>query len=80
MLAETPSSRILAMRRGENEGMLSLKITVPEEDAYAILDRLFVYSDRPSSRQVRLAVHDAYKRLLGPSDGDGNAAFIQTGG
>ncbi|MFC1564356.1 Tex family protein [candidate division KSB1 bacterium] len=59
-----PSHRILAMRRGENEGFLHLGITPPEDDAIEILERMFVKAENLSSEQVREAVHDSYKRLL----------------
>ncbi|MBA4394540.1 MAG: RNA-binding transcriptional accessory protein, partial [Desulfobacca sp.] len=62
-----PSHRILAIRRGEKEGFLLMRVLPPEEEALHILDALFVKSDGPASEQVRLAVHDSYKRLLSPS-------------
>jgi len=62
-----PSHRVLAMRRGEKEGFLRMRVTVPEPDALAILEQLFVKGDGPSSRQVKEAVADGYKRLLSPS-------------
>ncbi len=62
-----PSHRILAMRRGEKELILSLDVCPPEEDSMAILERLFVKSNNNSSDQVRLAITDCYKRLLKPS-------------
>jgi len=62
-----PSHRILAMRRGENESILKLE-AVPEEDgAIAILEKHFIQGNTAASKQVELAVHDSYKRLLGPS-------------
>ena len=66
-IGEAPSHRILAMRRGEKELVLSLRIRVPEEDAFSILDRLFVKGEGAASEQVEAAVHDAHKRLLAPS-------------
>ena len=63
-VSTAPSHRILAMRRGEKEGFLSLRVTPPEEDAFAILESLFVKGEGSSSRQVKMAVHDCYKRLL----------------
>jgi uncharacterized protein len=60
-----PSHRILAIRRGEAEEVLSYSIQPPEPDAIAILDGLFVRGMSGSSEQVRLAVRDSYKRLLG---------------
>ncbi|TVM04013.1 MAG: RNA-binding transcriptional accessory protein [Candidatus Brocadia sp. WS118] len=63
-VSTAPSHRILAMRRGEKEGFLSLRIAPAEEDAIAILESLFVKGDGESSLQVRMATHDSYKRLL----------------
>jgi uncharacterized protein len=62
-----PSHRILAMRRGENEDFLTLRVLPPEDEALEILDGLFVKGEGPASQQVRLSVHDSYKRLLAPS-------------
>ncbi|MDR4505778.1 MAG: RNA-binding transcriptional accessory protein [Candidatus Scalindua sp.] len=62
-----PSHRILAMRRGEKEGFLILRVTPPEEDAISILESLFVKGEGVASGQVKLSVHDSYKRLLSPS-------------
>jgi len=62
-----PSHRVLAMRRGEKEGFLTLRIAPAEEEAIGILRRLFVTSGSAASEQVQLAVEDSYKRLLGPS-------------
>jgi uncharacterized protein len=66
-LKDTPSHRILAVRRGEKEEFLTVCIAPPEEDAVSILESLFVQGDSAPSRQVREAVHDSYRRLLGPS-------------
>jgi len=62
-----PSHRILAMRRGENEDFLILRVIPPEDEALEILDGLFVKGEGPASQQVRMSVHDSYKRLLSPS-------------
>ncbi len=62
-----PSHRVLAMRRGEKEGFLSLRIAPAEEEAIRILQRVFVKSNSAASEQVQLAVEDSYKRLLGPA-------------
>lgn len=67
-LAKIPSHRLLAIRRGETEGCLSLRITPPEDEALGSLESLFVQaSNRPAGQQVRTAVHDSYHRLLGPA-------------
>jgi protein Tex len=65
--AKAPSHRILAMRRGEAEGVLSLRLAPPEEEALALLAGQFVKNASPAGLQVRLAAEDGYKRLLGPS-------------
>ena len=62
-----PSHRVLAMRRGENEGILRLKIAPDEAAAVAILNDIFVIDQNAASLQVREAVEDAYKRLMAPS-------------
>jgi protein Tex len=62
-----PSHRVLAMRRGEKEGMLSLSLVAPEEEAISVLSELFVRGNSPASVQVRQALVDGYERLLFPS-------------
>ncbi len=66
-VATAPSHRILAMRRGEKEEILSLSIAPAPEPAIAILEDLFVKGGNAAAEQVRLAAHDAYKRLLSRS-------------
>ena len=66
-VVKAPSHRILAMRRGANEGFLRLQITAPEEQALQILERLFIKGHSACSAQVKEAVTDGYKRLLSPS-------------
>lgn len=65
---KAPSHRILAMFRGEEEGMLRVKIAPSNEnEAIESLERQFVRGNFESCRQVSLAVTDSYKRLLSPS-------------
>ncbi len=66
-LAKVPSHRLLAMRRGEAEGFLSLDIKPEEEDAIEIINRIHLKGNTSSSNQVAMAIKDAYKRLLKPS-------------
>ncbi len=66
-LAKVPSHRLLAMRRGEAEGFLILRITVPEETAVGLVTSRFVKGSTALSAQVKLACEDGYKRLLSPS-------------
>lgn len=65
---KAPSHRILAMFRGEEEGVLRVHVQ-PDDDqpAYDALERQFVSGRYDSSEQVRLAVRDSYKRLIAPS-------------
>ncbi len=63
-VSKAPSHRILAMRRGEKEGFLTLRTAPPEDEALTMLDSLFVRGEGAASGQVRMAVHDSYKRLL----------------
>ncbi len=62
-----PSHRVLAMRRGEKEGFLLLRVTAPEEKAMDILRRMFVKNDSSAGRLAEAACADGYKRLLSPS-------------
>ncbi len=64
---QEPAHRVLAMRRGEREEVLTLITQPPEEEALAILEGLFVRGSGADSAQVRLAVGDSYKRLLSRS-------------
>ncbi len=66
-LVRCPSHRILAMRRGEDEGVLKISIEPPAERALDILERMFVKGNNASSKQVEEAVNDSYSRLLRPS-------------
>ena len=60
--------RLLAMRRGEAEGVLRVSISpADEEDAAARLARPYVKRGTPAAPIVEAAVRDAYKRLLKPS-------------
>lgn len=60
-----PSHRVLAIRRGEAEGMLIMRIVPEESGALEILRRMFVKSpSSPCGKQVEAAVEDSYKRLL----------------
>ena len=63
-LAKCPSHRLLAMRRGEAEGPLLMRITVDEARATGIVKSLFVKGAGPAAQQVALACEDGYKRLL----------------
>ncbi|MCB9315026.1 MAG: RNA-binding transcriptional accessory protein [Lewinellaceae bacterium] len=65
-LSACPSHRLLAMRRGEDEGFLRVNIAPEEEWAVSDLDKMYVRGYGEAAEQVRLAVKDGYKRLLQP--------------
>jgi len=67
-VASIPSHRMLAIRRGEAEGVLRVRVAPPEGEALSAVESLTVRAPgRPAAEQVRLAAHDSYKRLLGPA-------------
>jgi uncharacterized protein len=59
-----PSHRVLAMRRGEQEGFLTFRVSVPEAAALSLLNRLFLKGSGPASAQVTMAIQDSFTRLL----------------
>ena len=66
-LKRCTSHRLLAIRRGETEGLLKVSISPDDEECAERLERNYVRGNNECSRQVQEAVHDAYKRLLKPS-------------
>ena len=63
-IAEIPSHRYLAICRGQKEGVLWRKFVVDPEPVLARIEEIV---GRGGSEQLRLAIADAYKRLLAPS-------------
>ena len=66
-LRKCPSHRLLAMRRGEEEGFLRLSIEPDEEKALDILIKIFIRGVGNSSTIVAEAIKDSWKRLLASS-------------
>ena len=67
-LKKCTSHRLLAIRRGEAEGILKVSITPDDETACTErLERQYVHGNGECSAQVAEAVNDAYKRLLKPA-------------
>ncbi|MFH1952898.1 MAG: Tex family protein [Pseudomonadota bacterium] len=66
-ISEAPSHRILAMRRGEKEGFIDLRIRPLQDEALVLLEAMFVKGEGAASQQVKDAVHDCYRRLLSVS-------------
>ena len=67
LLKRCPSHRMLAIRRGEAEGILRVGLEVEEKQVLENLERIFVKKDNESAMQVRMAVKDSFRRLLFPS-------------
>ena len=66
-LKRSSSHRILAIRRGEAEGLLKVGISPEDDECIERLERIFVRSNNECGKQVSEAVRDSYKRLLKPS-------------
>ncbi|MDX2248512.1 MAG: Tex family protein [Bacteroidia bacterium] len=66
-ISKIPSHRLLAIRRGEKELMLTLSIRPEEEEAFLVLEKQFVKGRGSCAEQVKTAVQDSYKRLMAPS-------------
>ncbi len=66
-LKRCSSHRLLAMRRGESEGILRLALTIDDDEATSRLQRKYVRGNGACQHLVAEAVEDGYKRLLKPS-------------
>lgn len=66
-LNKCPSHRLLAIRRGEEEGILRVSIAPDEEEVLYRLGRYYLEGNGPATNQVNEAIQDSYKRLLSPS-------------
>ncbi|MEQ9402913.1 MAG: Tex family protein [Cyclobacteriaceae bacterium] len=63
-LDKVPSHRLLAIRRGEKEGFLSMDIAPEEEEAIDLIERQFLKGRNQAGEQVQIAIKDCYKRLM----------------
>lgn len=66
-LSKCPSHRLLAMRRGEEEGFLRVSIQPDPEEVLYQMERLLLKADNKATDQLIEAMEDSYKRLLEPS-------------
>jgi uncharacterized protein len=66
-VSKIPSHRMLAVMRGFMEGVLRMVIAPVEEDALAMIEKMFVKGSSESTAHVKKAIKDAYRRLLQPS-------------
>ncbi|MBC8112728.1 MAG: RNA-binding transcriptional accessory protein [Verrucomicrobia bacterium] len=62
-----PSHRMLALRRGENEGFLMLDILPDETDAIQLIESQLAIKQNEAGKQIKTATSDSYKRLMKPS-------------
>ncbi|MEW4923149.1 Tex family protein [Algibacter sp. 2305UL17-15] len=66
-LGRIPSHRLLAILRAEKEGFIRLKIEIDNERALENIERRIIKSNNASAEEIKVAIKDAYKRLLFPS-------------
>lgn len=69
-LTKAPSHRLLAMLRAENEGFIKLKIEVDNDEVLDFMEQSVIKNNRDTAIQLKLAIADSYKRLLGPAIGN----------
>ena len=63
-LNQCPSHRLMAIRRGEKEGFLSMDISIEPLKAIEELERIFIKTANAAASEVKKAIEDSYKRLL----------------
>lgn len=66
-LADCPSHRILAIRRGEKEGYLMMDISIEKAGTVEDLERIFIKKHNSTTPEIKKAIEDSYDRLLKPS-------------
>ncbi|MCK7589675.1 RNA-binding transcriptional accessory protein [Subsaxibacter sp. CAU 1640] len=66
-LGRIPSHRLLAILRAESEGFIKTKISIDDDRAISRIEDKTIRSNNACAEQIRLAIQDAYKRLLLPS-------------
>ncbi|GHC43259.1 Tex family protein [Ulvibacter litoralis] len=66
-LSRIPSHRLLAILRATSEGFIRLKIEIDDEKALSNIENRIIRSQNECATQIRLAIEDAYKRLLFPA-------------
>lgn len=66
-LNRCPSHRFLAILRAEKEGFIRVKIEIDNEKAIDKIEQRIIRIPTNCSKQIQLAIHDAYKRLLFPA-------------
>ncbi|MBA2746542.1 MAG: RNA-binding transcriptional accessory protein [Flavisolibacter sp.] len=64
LLSKCPSHRLLAIRRGEKEGFLSMDISIEKTIAVESLEALIIKSHNHSAAEITKSIEDSYNRLL----------------
>jgi uncharacterized protein len=66
-LAKSPSHRLLAMLRAENEGFIKLKVEIDNDEALDFMEQTVIKNNRETAEHLQKAIEDSYKRLLAPA-------------
>ena len=66
-LSRIPSHRLLAILRAENEGFIKSKISIDDDKAISKIEDRIIRSNNDCAEQIKIAIQDAYKRLILPS-------------
>ncbi|HLF50990.1 Tex family protein [Flavobacterium sp.] len=66
-LNKTPSHRLLAMLRAENEGFVKMKIEVETDEAIEMMRELVIKNNNDTTPHLKKAIDDSFKRLLAPA-------------
>lgn len=66
-LSRMPSHRFLAILRAQNEGFIKFKVEIDDEKALSTIENRVLTSNNESTNHIKMAIADAYKRLLLPS-------------
>ncbi len=66
-LSKIPSHRVLAINRGENEGVLKAKIDIEPEEIISFLESNVITGDSIFKDELKNCIMDSYKRLISPS-------------
>lgn len=68
LICKIPSHRILAINRGESEGVLSVKVTVDSSEISEFLhSKIIQKQSSPCAKYLAMATDDSYLRLIAPS-------------
>jgi uncharacterized protein len=66
-LYRCPSHRLMALLRAEKEGFVKIKIEIDKEQALSKIESKIIRSHNECAEQIKVAIQDAYKRLLAPA-------------